>query len=134
MGFQVKTYKLVWPEESIWHGLEVRMRGQTIGELEDISKLSGAKGIEAVKPVLDILSEALLSWNLENEDGTPIPVSEFRSQDSTMLLAIVNAWTGVVGDVPAPLSTISSDGEKSEEASIPMVVPSESHPNLNTPN
>ncbi len=134
MGFKRQAYKLQWPKESRWSGLEVRLRGMAIGELEEIAKLRGGTGMEALKPVLDILGDALLSWNFEDEDGNPVPIENFREEDSAMLLAIVHAWTDVVGDVPAPLSTPSSDGGKSEEASIPMVIPSSSHPNLSTPN
>lgn len=137
MGFARKTYKLVWPEESRWHGLEVRLRGMDFDELESISKLQGdegVSGIERARPVLDILGNAILSWNLEDEDGAPIDISEFRKQDMAMLLAIVNTWVEVAGDVAPPLKPASSNGEKLEEASLPMVIPSSSHPNLSMQN
>lgn len=136
MGFQRQAYKLKWPDGSRWSGLEVRIRGMVIGELEEVAKLRGndVENIEAVRPLLDILGKALLSWNFEDEEGTPVPIEEFRNEDMAMLMAIIGAWTEVVGDVPAPLPTPSSNGGKSEEVSIPMEIPSSSHPNLNTPN
>lgn len=134
-GYRRQAYKLKWPDNSRWAGLEVRIRGMVIGELEEISKLRGndASNIEVVGPVLDILGNALISWNFEDEDGVPVPIKDFRNEDVVMLMAIVSAWTEVVGDVPAPLPTNSSDGGKSEEALIPMEIPSSSHPNLSTP-
>jgi hypothetical protein len=130
-----KVYKLTWPEGSRWEGLEVRLKGMNFDELETISKLQGSEedGFKRAKPVLDILGNALLSWNLTS-DGVPIPTSDFRKEDMSMLLAIVNAWTEVVGDVPAPLKQTSSDGEKLAEELIPMEIPSSSHPSLSTPN
>lgn len=134
MGFKRLTYKLVFPEESRWAGLEVRMRGLTIGELNKISQLQGANGLTAVDEVMDILQDGMISWNLENEDDSPVSINDMRDEDSAMLLAIVNAWTEVVGDVPAPLPSGSSNGEKLAEGLIPMEIPSSSHPNLSTPN
>lgn len=138
MGFEAPAYKLVWPAESMWHGLEVRLRGMSIGELEEISKLrakvgTSASELEQVMPILDILGSALLSWNLESA-GEPVGLSDFRKQDASMLLAIVTAWTGVVGEISPPSPPISSGGERSEEESMPMEIPSSSHPSLSTPN
>lgn len=133
MGFQRKAYKLVWPDESRWAGLEVRVRGMSIEELDEVSSLNAQAGGKT-GPLLDILETAILSWNFEDEDGNPVPVENFRKEDATMLLAIVSAWTEVVGDVPTPLPMNSSDGEKSAEALIPMEIPSSSHPSLSMPN
>ncbi len=140
MGFQRKVYKLKWPEESLWHGLEVRLGAMSIGELEEVARLQsaesedGASNLERVTPIFDILGAKMISWNLEDDANEPIPVSEFRNEDMSMLLAIVSAWTGAVGDVPTPLKPTSSDGKPSEEALIPMEIPSASQPNSNTPN
>lgn len=138
MGFQRQAYKLKWPEGSRWHGLEVRLRGMDLGELREISSLQSSGGetdsLEKVEGILDILGRALLSWNFEDEGGKPVPIKSFRTEDMAMLLAILNAWQEAVGNVPTPLPQTSSDGGKLEEESIPMEIPSSSHPNLNTPN
>jgi hypothetical protein len=142
MGFQAPAYKLVWPDGSQWSGLEVRLRGMNIGELEEISKLRSevtAEGrsvtdLEQVMPILDILGGALLSWNLEAEEDHPIPISAFREQDAAMLLAIVSAWTEVVGKIPPVSSPTSPDGKRSEEALIPMEIPSSSQLSSSTQN
>jgi len=107
----------------------------TFDELQDIAKLRGASGTdtERVGPMLDVIGGALLWWNLEDEDGQEIPISEYRKQDAAMLIAIVSEWTSVVGDIPAPLDSASPSGKPLEEAQIPMEIPSSSHPNSNTP-
>lgn len=135
MGFQKKSYKLVWPEGSMWHGLEVRLRGMTFDELQEISKLRGIEGsdMERITPMLDTLAGGLLSWNLEDEDA-PVPLAEFRDQDASMLMAIVMEWTKLVGEIPDPLVSDSPNGKLSEEALIPMEIPSSSQLNSNTPN
>lgn len=139
MGYKKKSYKLKWDDEKHeLHGLEVKLRGMSIGELEEVALLreqaSSSSSIGQLKPLLDILETALISWNLEDEEDQPIPLTEFRNQDARMLLEIIRAWTEVVGSIPAPLPQPSSAGKKLEEASMPMEIPSSSHPNLNTPN
>jgi len=139
MGFKRKPYKLVWPETSNWHGLEVRVRGLSLEELEKISELKGGTTEEKIsilqrlRPVLEPLTTALIDWNYEDEEDQPIPLSDFLKQDSALILAIINAWQGVIS-VPDPLAADSPNGKPLAEASIPMVIPSASHPSLNTQN
>lgn len=135
MGFERKQYVLQWPEESIWHGLEVRLRGMTFDQLQLIAAARGenVSDAETIKPLIDILGQGLISWNLTDESGAPVPIDGFADEDASMLLAIVTAWTQLVGDIPAPLDSGSPTGKQSEEALMPMEVPSSSHPNSNTP-
>src|ERR1051325_7491199 len=129
MGFKTPTYRLKWGEQSRWSGLEVSLRGMTIGELETVAMMQSADdGLAKMGDAIDILGRALISWNVENAWGEPIPVSEFRDQDSSMLLAILNQWAEAVGDVPTPLPNPSSDGAKSEEGLITMETLSVSPP------
>jgi hypothetical protein len=138
MGFQRVSYKLKWEEGNRWHGLEVSLRGMNIGELESIANLRAQvkdeTSLAQLSPLLDILEGALIGWNYEDEAGAAIPITEFRSQDASMLLAIIAAWTEVVGDIAPPLPEPSPAGEKFRVASIPMEIPSSSQPNLNTQN
>jgi hypothetical protein len=141
MGYRRKNYRLDWPADHEYGGadpLAVVMRGMNHGELEEISLLRAGvdenSSLAMLGPILDILEKGIRSWNYEDEDGVPVPLSEMRQQDVRLLLAILTAWTQIVGEIPAPLSKPSSDGKKSEEGSIPMEIPSESHPSSNTPN
>jgi hypothetical protein len=136
MGFQRKPYRLVWPQESRWSGLEVVLRGMTIAELEEIAalkeKVEDSSNLKQILPLLDVLERALLEWNLEDEQGAPISVSALREQDMAMIMAIIAEWTQVVGDVPAPLSQPSPAGEKFQVELMPMEIPSASRLNLST--
>jgi hypothetical protein len=136
MGFQRKPYRLVWPEESRWSGLEVVLRGMTIAELEEIAalkeKVSDTSNLQQIMPLLDVLERALIEWNLEDERGEPIPTSDLREQDMAMIMVIIAEWTQVVGDVPAPLSPPSPVGEKFPVDLMPMEIPSSSRLNLST--
>lgn len=132
MGFQIPEYRLVWPATSRWHGLEVVLKDLSFEELETISSVRLAddttdEGRKRTKEVLDILQSSLLSWNLDDRKGNPVPITEFHKQGIPLLQAIVMAWVSAVGEVSAPLEPNSSDGKASEEALIPMVVPSASH-------
>lgn len=133
MGFRRQPYKLTWPEGSRWHGLEVCIKDMSIGELEEIASIKEKVGDDTTAlakagPVLDILERGMVSWNYEDEDGKPIPISKFRKQGLGVLMAIISGWTEVTGNVPTPLSQNSSDGKPSEEAQIPMEIPSSSLP------
>lgn len=139
MGFERRIYKLVWPEASAWHGLEVRMRPMPISTLEEIGRLyakadESDEGKFAMIPAMaSIVQEGIVSWNLTDE-GEPVPTSDIGQEGAELVLAIIEAWQEVVNQVSAPLPQGSPDGGPSPEASIPMEIPSASHENLSTPN
>lgn len=131
MGFQRKPYKLVWPSTSVWHGLEVRIRGMSIDELGKVAKFGGdtaQQGIDKLRPMIAELKAALIDWNYEDEEENPIPIEDFDKQDVALIMAVLHAWQGVL-NVPDPLPSASPNGSTPGEASIPMVIPSSSHPN-----
>lgn len=137
MGYvRDKTYRLVWPEGSEFHGLEVVMRPASIKALRRLGalkprgvKLSNEQGLEAMDEIIEILGKALVSWSLEREDtnaaGTtyavPATVEELGEQDHELVFAIMEGWMDAFGSVPLPLSGRSTDGELSELVrSLPM--------------
>lgn len=138
-GYKRKTYRLKWPEDSDLHGLEINLRGLSIGDLEKVSnlRLEGAgNNLDQILPVLDIFAKALISWNLLDEWDNPVhtTIEAIQEQDARMLIAAVLAWVEVVSDIPVPLRKPSPDGEPFPEASIPMETLSPSLLNSNTPN
>lgn len=138
-GYKRKTYRLRWPEESDLHGLEINLRGLSIGDLEKVSnlRLQGAgNNMDQILPVLGIFAKALISWNLLGEDDQPVSITleSIQEQDARMLIAAVLAWVEVVSDIPVPLRKPSPDGEPFPEESIPMETLSPSLLNSNTPN
>jgi hypothetical protein len=143
MGFrkQEKVYVLQFDGEL--EGLEVRMRGASAGEL---IKIDGMKyNAEALNDLFLFAGSKLISWNLEEEDGTPITfepqkvdveedgVSTTRletdgeakarvlfAQDLDFILDILTAWKNAIMGVSDPLERNSRDGERFPEESIPM--------------
>lgn len=139
MGFERRTYRLVWPDDSPWAGFEVSMRPMPIGTLERIGGLYGQAGDDdaskfALLPALaEIVQKGIISWNL-TDNGVPVPCDDVAAEGVEIVTAIINAWTEAANQVSTPLPRDSSDGETSPEESMPMVIPSASHPNSNTPN
>jgi hypothetical protein len=135
VGFKVqrRTYLLRF-QGTEFDGLEVKVRSVSTGELIDmeVDRLAQARGGTAsegaTEGLINRLIGALVEWNAEDEDGTPIPATAegVRAQDLSFNMAIINAWANSINGVAAPLSETSSDGALSVEASIPMDVPSES--------
>ena len=107
-------------------GLEVRVRGLTTGELLDTMEKSQEASADtdgaAFRELLDLMADRIVSWNVSEEDGSPVPpgIDALMAQDPDFNLAIVNAWTTAISGVPAPLDGDSPSGDPSLVASIPM--------------
>ena len=75
--------------------------------------------------MLRLFSEkVLVSWNLEDEAGQPIPVQPdgmLRIPAEETVL-IISGWVEALGKVPGPLGQTSSDGVTSLEAKQPTGV------------
>ncbi len=101
MGFQRKRkmYKLDF-EGTEWDGLVVKLGGLTTGEYLDFVSVAGPTddGDNQTAQMIQMLADHLMSWNLE-DDGEPIPTTleGLKSNDIQMNMAIVHAWTTVMG-------------------------------------
>lgn len=130
MGYrhQIPRVNVAFEPGHEYHGCEVVLRKLTLGEYLDIVGLSSDASIANVGDQLKQMGNKLISWNLEAEDGTPIPADPgaVLDQDKDLMIAILNAWLEGISSVSAPLEPSSTGGEPSLEASIPMDVPSES--------
>ena len=71
------------------------------------------------------VDKVIVGWNLQHDDGTPIPLSAegMQAVPFDFLMRLVTEWAGQVGQVPAPLVSASSNGKQSVEASLPMASP-----------
>lgn len=129
MGFRPKRriYDLQF-EDPDMEGLEVKIRHVDTGQSLALDSAISSGGEDGVRVCLDLLAENMIEWNVEDDNGQPVPVTMdgLLSQELDFNLAIVNAWREAILGVPAPLDSASPDGEPSLEASIPMDVPSES--------
>ncbi|MFD5509105.1 hypothetical protein ACFWIB_15190 [Streptomyces sp. NPDC127051] len=117
-----KIYNLDF-EGTDFEGLTVSVRGLNTGQYLDLweAKAEAEAGGETGR-VLYLLAGQLIGWNVEDDQGQPVPPTfdGIKSQDLDLNLAIVNAWTTAMAGVPAPLEPSSSGGGPSLEASLPM--------------
>ena len=128
MGYQRKTYRLVF-EDPEFEGLEVRTRGASIEHIATwqaiVSQgvtLVSPEGVESRNAAYSLLADRIIDWNLDDEQGQPVPVTpeEMAKQDWALLLQIGRAWLTATAGVPRPLEADSPNGEPSLEVSIPM--------------
>ena len=72
MGYQPTVYNLVFDDLD---GLEVKAYGTSIGQVRKFTNFSDEASVEAAFELLDAFSKALISWNLEDPDGNPVPAT-----------------------------------------------------------
>jgi hypothetical protein len=134
MGFVPKKRPIVltFPGDEDLDGLEVHVRGKSLGEYLEIVGLtpSDIDGPALVRQ-LEEFAKSLVSWNLEDpETGEPVPATRDAvfAQDKDMMIKVATKWfERLEGGVDAPLPQSSPDGEQSPAASIPME-PLSDHP------
>jgi hypothetical protein len=125
-GYQRPTLKLIWPADSEFHGLEVRVRRLSIGNMLEIADLeqglTDQNATTRLAALIAKMAKMLLSWNLLDAEEQPVTADEtgLRTVDPEMLYAIINAATTAMVGVAPPLPQPSADGGQSLEASIPM--------------
>lgn len=136
MGFtpKRKTYRLTFAESEL-SGLVVSAHSVTTGRLLSIQELLEASGSSAVnnevdkvaasaafRSMVEMFAEALVDWNLEDDDRQPVPatIDGLLTLESDVVLEIISAWTSAISGVSAPLASGSPSGETSLEASLQM--------------
>lgn len=128
MGYRrpARVFRLRFEDEP---ELEVMARSVPVGELLDIMKLAdkmtGAPDEKSVKELFGWFAKRVIGWNLENEDGTPVPATleGVLGQDFDFALKLVMAWVQAVSSVQVPLATTSAGSTASPdpvEGTIPM--------------
>lgn len=129
MGFREpdSTITVRFKQGEHYHGLEATLRSMTIDEYSTALGWDGGDG-DSQGATLERFYKALLSWNLTDHNDQPIPVSEARSRDKRLILALNNAWVNTLTGVPEsdPLPDSSTSGGTSPAPAIPMAPLSES--------
>lgn len=126
MGYrkEAKVYRLVWDPSTDYSGLEVCMKSVPIGEFLKIAELKAMEDRDDrdIAEMFEIFAKALKSWNLEEEDGTPVPatLAGVYEQELDFILAIVMRWAGALAGVTESLGKDSTSGVTFPEASLPM--------------
>lgn len=141
MGYvRKRTFKIRFGDGHEFEGLEVRMRSVSVGKLlqllpkidalDGIAVATKPEDVEEIKEVFREFSTLIDSWNIEDEDGTPVPVTceALMDQELRLVVAVIQQWAEYVSGVPAPLDEPSPSGGPSLEASLPMETLSPSLP------
>lgn len=128
-------YKLDFAETE-HAGLEVTTKSASMAALLDILGLAdsveaaGLKNADRAQmdKLFGLFDEVLVSWNVETDDGEPVPASKdgLLSQDPEFVMTVIGAWAQAMTKAPPPLPKGSSGGPTTDplESSIPMVPPS----------
>jgi hypothetical protein len=74
------------------------------------------------RELLEIVASALVSWNIEEEDGTAVPADfdGLSTLETQFVMEIIAAWSQAVAGVTGPLEKGSTSGGTFPEASLPM--------------
>lgn len=129
MGYRLArtVYRLTFPE---FEGLEVMVKSLSTGDLMKIMELSdrvsseksSAEEAKSTEALLRRFTKALITWNLEDEDGDPIGVTyeDVADQELPFVKRIIEAWIEVVAGVSEDLGKGSNSGPQFPEVSLPM--------------
>jgi hypothetical protein len=132
MGYKpkLKTYLIQFQEGHEHHGAEARLSGMTYGEWEQATGLDGGDGDKDGADGVRRFVDHLTSWNLEDEDGKPLPTTmdAVKTVDKDLISALNTAWINELIGVhdASPLPETSTSGEPSLVESVPMEALSES--------
>jgi hypothetical protein len=124
MGYrpQRKVFVLDFGEK--YQGLEVKVRAGTLGQLLGLQRLSGEDLTpDQLDDLFGAFAELLKEWNVEDDDGQPVPTSVdgLKSLPPDLANDIVSTAAAVLAGVPDPLPEGSADGKPSAVASLPTV-------------
>lgn len=129
-----KTFNIEFTDESEYFGLQVRARSLSVNEFVALveqmpegaaeGKVS-AKDLKEIQGMYSSFIDSAISWNMEEEDGTPTPLTLDSLMDLDFDLAndLIVLWMdGVMAtsSVPVPLGEGSNAGAISPVLSLPM--------------
>ena len=120
MGFRLdRTYKLRWDDGTDLAGFEVDIRGTSVATMRAVRDLRLSQD---ESQLAEILAAHIKRWNMEDENGEPVPVTAaaLLDQESVVLAAIAREWYLAAAGVSAPLDLGSTSTAPSGEASLPM--------------
>lgn len=97
-------------------GAVIRMRSVKVGRLRRLLSALESEGdfSESISPIAQAVSEGLVSWDLEDETGVPIPTSVEGVEELELadLMNLVSAWTERMTGVDEDLGKDSRSGEQ----------------------
>lgn len=137
MGFrpEPKQYRLKFIDDEHLAGLEVVMGSVSVGEYNKMMRFGMVLGLneEAIQAndwIIELFVSRLVSWNLEDEEGKPVPANEegVLGQERWIIAKVLTAWQMSLVQISDPLVPPSQNGGQSEEKSLNLGDSSESLP------
>lgn len=113
---QRQIYKLIFPDMD---GLEIRVKSIPIGKLKklmnaDLENITEREAVGSADEMFTEFSKALVEWNLDDEDGNPVPptLEGIEGRDIDFMMKIISIWLETVSGVPkgSPLAPSSNAG------------------------
>ena len=96
MGFKNKgkKFKLVFPEDHDLHGLEIVIRGITLGAWKSLIEDESLSRADRRNKETEYFVKQVDSWNLEDDDDSPmaVTVENFESLDLEYVGEIKKTW------------------------------------------
>jgi hypothetical protein len=131
-----KLYALNFESDEL-DGFECLMGGVSLERFIEITQLSAAletpegRTPENIERQFTVIGELLVSWNLDDEDGTEVPCDYegLKKQDFGFVMAIMGGYMQAIASVPKASNSESPSGETSEELSLGLGSASRSLPN-----
>lgn len=132
MGYKraKKRYRLQFDDPEL-NGFEVVMAGLSIGQFIDLQTTAAAADDAGTTDLLEKFAAKITSWNLEDDDGLPVPATfdGVKSQDMDFIMMIISAWMDAMAGVDPTRQTGANGGGTLPEVSLPMEKLSISLPN-----
>lgn len=145
MGFRPKprTYTLTFADDELT-GLEINARGVSAADYLAFSEMASglsdkpstseetAAAVKATDTIFRLLGSKLISWNVEDDHGNPVPASYegLKSQDVMFVQQVVTSWMQAIGGVTPPLQNGSNSGGTFQAEMLEMAELSRSLENL----
>lgn len=75
-------------------GLIVRIKSIKFGEVRKLMRLTDDQSDESLDQMFKMLTNSIVSWNLEDENDQPVPVSieSLEDQDMEFVMRIIECW------------------------------------------
>lgn len=130
MGFKRKqrVYRLEFAVGPL-AGFEVQTRVPRLDQVEAIGELANVKvvgtptseDISKLRKFCEAMAECIVEWNLEDEDGTPIPCTKgnLLAQDLEFLMPLAAGWMQAIDTGPDDRELT---GESTSELELPDVM------------
>ena len=120
-----KTFLLKFADPE-YAGLEVRVKSLPVGQLLKVGRFADtareAFDLSMVEDLFTAFAGSLISWNLEEPEGVPVPATldGVLSQETDFMIAVALEWATTLAGVSADLGKDSSSGPISPALSLPM--------------